>query len=207
IGARGNTFQNRLEFDLSLFYLKLSETIVDYTSERGTDLFRNAGRTDQKGLELGLNFLVMDKPYAMISRVNLRLNYAYHHFEFNDYVKSEEDYSGNQITGVAPQTVWAGVDIGSKIGFYGNLNYNYTDEIPLTDANDVFADSYHLVTSKLGFKKNFGKKVILDIFAGADNLLDERYSLGNDLNPFGGRYYQPAPERNYYGWLSVTYQY
>jgi len=207
IGARGNTFQNRLEFDLSLFYLKLSETIVDYTSERGTDLFRNAGSTDQKGLELGLNFLVMDKPYALISRVNLRLNYAYHHFEFNDYVKSEEDYSGNQITGVAPQTVWAGVDIGSKIGFYGNLNYNYTDEIPLTDANDVFADSYHLVTSKLGFKKNFGKKVILDIFAGADNLLDERYSLGNDLNPFGGRYYQPAPERNYYGWLSVTYQY
>src|SRR5690606_34614431 len=52
IGARGNTFQNRLEFDLSLFYLKLSETNVEYTSERGTDLFRNAGSTDQKGLEL-----------------------------------------------------------------------------------------------------------------------------------------------------------
>jgi iron complex outermembrane receptor protein len=30
-------------------------------------------------------------------------------------------------------------------------------------------------------------------------LLDEKYSLGNDLNAFGGRYFNAAPERNYFG--------
>jgi iron complex outermembrane recepter protein len=28
--------------------------------------------------------------------------------------------------------------------------------------------------------------------------LNETYSLGNDLNVFGGRFYQPSPTRNYY---------
>ncbi len=207
IGARGSTFGDKLGFDVSLFYLRLSETIVDYTSERGTDLFRNAGGTDQKGVEAGINFKPIQDPYATVSELNFRLNYAYHHFEFNDYVRSENDFSGNKVTGVAPHTLWAGVDVSTDVGLYANVNYNYTDKIPLNDANDVFADSYQLITAKIGFKKSFNDRFSFDVYAGGDNLLDETYSLGNDLNPFGGRYFQPAPERNYYGGLSVTYRY
>jgi iron complex outermembrane receptor protein len=33
---------------------------------------------------------------------------------------------------------------------------------------------------------------------GVDNLLDEQYSLGNDVNGFGGRYFNAAAGRNYY---------
>jgi iron complex outermembrane receptor protein len=36
------------------------------------------------------------------------------------------------------------------------------------------------------------------VFAGIDNALDETYSLGNDLNAIGGRYYNAASPRNYY---------
>ena len=43
-----------------------------------------------------------------------------------------------------------------------------------------------------------GKKVQLNIYAGGDNLLDEIYSLGNDINAAGGRYYNAAFARNYY---------
>jgi iron complex outermembrane receptor protein len=42
------------------------------------------------------------------------------------------------------------------------------------------------------------------VFAGIDNALDEKYSLGNDLNAFGGRYYNAAMPRNYYAGLSIT---
>ncbi len=207
IGFRGNTFSEKLTFDVSFFYLQLSETIVDYTSDRGTDLFRNAGSTDQKGVEAGLNYKLLNDPYATVSALNLRLNYAYHHFEFNDYVRNENDFSGNNVTGVAPHTFWLGIDLTTEAGIYGNLNYNFTDKIPLNDANEVFADSYQLVTAKLGFRKTISDSFIFDIYAGADNILDEKYSLGNDLNPFGGRYFQPAPERNYYAGLSLTYRY
>jgi len=43
----------------------------------------------------------------------------------------------------------------------------------------------------------------MNIFAGADNLLNQSYSLGNDLNAVGNRYYNPAPGRNYFGGISL----
>ncbi|MEQ9413093.1 MAG: hypothetical protein RIF39_04650 [Cyclobacteriaceae bacterium] len=41
----------------------------------------------------------------------------------------------------------------------------------------------------------------INFFAGGDNLLDKTYSLGNDLNAFGGRYFNAAAGRNYYAGL------
>ncbi len=37
-------------------------------------------------------------------------------------------------------------------------------------------------------------KCRMAVFAGADNLLNQSYSLGNDLNAVGNRYYNLAPE-------------
>jgi iron complex outermembrane receptor protein len=51
---------------------------------------------------------------------------------------------------------------------------------------------------KAEWKHVFGK-VQLGLFAGVDNLLNQKYSLGNDLNAFGNRYFNPAPTRNYFG--------
>jgi iron complex outermembrane receptor protein len=38
----------------------------------------------------------------------------------------------------------------------------------------------------------------LEFFGGVDNLLDRKYSLGNDLNAAAGRYYNTATGRNFY---------
>ncbi|WP_162276476.1 TonB-dependent receptor [Hymenobacter coccineus] len=43
----------------------------------------------------------------------------------------------------------------------------------------------------------------VNLFAGLDNAFDRRYSLGNDLNAFGNRFFQPAPGRSYYGGAQV----
>jgi iron complex outermembrane receptor protein len=36
----------------------------------------------------------------------------------------------------------------------------------------------------------------MEFYALVDNLTNVKYSLGNDLNAFGGRYYNPSPSRN-----------
>jgi iron complex outermembrane receptor protein len=41
------------------------------------------------------------------------------------------------------------------------------------------------------------------VFVGANNLLNEIYSLGNDINAAGGRYFNAAPALNYYAGLSL----
>jgi iron complex outermembrane receptor protein len=45
----------------------------------------------------------------------------------------------------------------------------------------------------------------VNIFAGADNLLDEKYSLGNDINAAGNRFYNAAPRRNFYVGVAVQW--
>ena len=88
-----------------------------------------------------------------------------------------------------------------------NFTHQFTDEIPLNDANTVYQDAYNLVNTRLGIIQNLGKRTVIELYAGVDNLLNESYSLGNDLNPFGGRFYQPAPTRNYYGGLKASFRY
>jgi iron complex outermembrane receptor protein len=46
---------------------------------------------------------------------------------------------------------------------------------------------------------------IVEPFAGVGNLLDEDYMSNIRLNAAFGRYYEPAPERNGYAGVSVTY--
>jgi iron complex outermembrane recepter protein len=43
------------------------------------------------------------------------------------------------------------------------------------------------------------------LYAGADNLLDEKYSLGNDINAAGNRFFNAAPTINYYLGVKVAY--
>jgi len=62
----------------------------------------------------------------------------------------------------------------------------------------VFAKSYTLLGSRLGYKSSFIAGMPINFFVGGDNLLDQAYSLGNDLNAFGGRYFNAAAGRNYY---------
>ena len=208
VGARGTFADARFTYDLTTFYFKLEETIVQQQSDRNsTVIFRNAGATDQYGIELATNWAVIRRPANFLQQLDWSLSYTYHHFEFVNYVKDGNDYSGNRLTGVAPHTVVSTVNANTEPGFYGNLSYNFTDEIPLNDANTVYSNPYHLIQTKVGFKKEFIENWTFDFFVGIDNLLDEKYSLGNDLNAFGDRYYQPAAPRNWFGGMKVNVEF
>ena len=56
-------------------------------------------------------------------------------------------------------------------------------------------------------RKILSKKISADVFAGADNLFNVRYSLGNDINATNGRFYNAAAGINYYGGVSLKYTY
>jgi iron complex outermembrane receptor protein len=148
---------------------------------------------------------VVQNPANFLQRLDWGLSYTYHDFQFKNYVNDGNDYSGNELTGVAPHTIVSTLNARTAPGLYGNLSYNFTDEIPLNDANTVYSNAYHLVQTKIGYKREVAKSWTLDFFIGIDNLLDEKYSLGNDLNAFGDRFYQPAAPRNWFGGVKVTY--
>lgn len=200
-GLRGNLLNHRLLFDAAFFLFKLDETIVIQRDEDGAEYFVNAGKTDQRGIEARLSWnQVMEG--RTFSRFNAWVSYAYSHFRFTDYVQDGVPYSGNRLTGVAPTVTTLGLD-ATVWKFYANATVGYVDAIPLNDANTEYADEYVLVGGRVGIKTRIGKSLPLEIFAGIDNALDQKYSLGNDLNAIGGRYYNAAPERNYFAGLTL----
>jgi iron complex outermembrane receptor protein len=206
-GVRGNSPDEKLYYDVTAFWMQQSQTIVSKTTEFGSVVFENAGSTSQLGLEMLIGYNFINNPQRSISLLKLQTAFTHHNFTFQDYVKrsggENVDYSGNKLTGTAPNISVTTFDLATRIGYFFNLTYNFTDEIPLNDGNTVFADSYQLVTIKTGWEFYVKQKHHLEVSFGIDNLLNEKYSLGNDLNAFGQRYFNPSPERNYFGSLKL----
>ncbi len=44
-------------------------------------------------------------------------------------------------------------------------------------------------------------------FIGINNLFDESYNSDIRINAFGGRYYEPAPDRNLYAGIELRYDF
>jgi len=106
----------------------------------------------------------------------------------------QNDYTGHYIPGVAKQQLNAGIDVNNATGQTFAITYQYSDPIWLNDANSAKASPYQLIGARMGSR--IGRKWYA--FGGTDNLLNVTYSLGNDINAAGNRYYNAAAGRNYY---------
>ena len=202
-GLRGTIFKN-LYIDINAFVFSLKNTIVQRRDAGGGELFINAGKTKQRGIETQVSHPLFASA-SLINRSNFWFSHTYHDFEYKDFKQLNLDFSGNKLPGVAPHVISTGIDILLNNGLLGTLSYYYSDKIPLSDATDVYANSYHLIGAKIGYQKWFNSKWRIKIVAGAENVLDEKYSLGNDINGFGGRYYNVAAGRNYF--VSINFQF
>ena len=134
----------------------------------------------------------------------MRISYTHYKFTYDEFRQVNNDFSGKTIPSVSPNTIAAELSIFSKPGLYLNATYYYCDKIYLNDANTEHAASYNLLGARLGWKKKIFQKNIFDIFTGFDNLLNEKYSLGNDINASGGRFYNAAPGLNFN--IGITFQ-
>ncbi len=202
-GARGTLLQNKLQFDINTFYFRLKNMIVQRIDTAGVFYYVNAGATKQQGIEANVIYDVINKPMQFVSNLKTWISYTKHNFHYKDFTQLKTDFSGNRLPGVAPQTIVAGMDIVSKKGWYSNLTYTYTDAIHLNDANTDKAGSYNLLGLRGGCKNIAISKLRLEIFAGVENIFNTRYSLGYDINAAAGRYYNAAPQRNYYAGVSM----
>ncbi len=197
-GIKGTLLQNKIFFDISSFFFDLKNTIVQRIDTNGIYYYVNAGSAKQKGIEMYASYRFVDAPRQFINSAKVWTSYALHDFHYGSFKQVNDDFSKNKLPGAAPNVVVAGLDVTSKGGWYLNATYNYTDEIALNDANSAYASSYQLLGARVGYKKDIKKRVGAEIFAGADNLFNTKYSLGNDINAAAGRYYNVAPGRNFY---------
>ncbi len=204
-GIKSSLLRSRVNFDISLFSFDLKNAIVRRTNAAGAEYFVNAGGTDQKGLELFAEAYLINRADGWLRQSRIWTSTTFFNFHFAEYKVNNADYSGNELTGVPSKTILAGADFIFAKGIYWNTTFNYTSSLPLNDMNDMYADDYRLWQSRVGIRLKWSEHFNMDIFAGIDNAADELYSLGNDINAFGRRYFNPAADRNYYGGIRVIF--
>lgn len=193
------TIARTINVHVAIYDFRLTNTIVLQRDSSGADYFVNAGQTVQRGIELDANWT---KNFtSFIQSLSVNVSTAYNDYRFGQYVNDGIDYSGNQVTGVSPFIVALGLDLKSRSGLYLRITGNFVDRLPLNDANTDYASDYVLLGARAGYRVS--NKIPIDLYFGIDNILDQRYSLGNDLNAAGKRYYNAAAPLNFYGGLNA----
>jgi iron complex outermembrane receptor protein len=204
IGFKGQIPRGSLRYNVNLYEFDLKETIVIQRTPDNADFFINAGSTRQRGAEVSVTWAPNLSTTGIVTAFALQGNYTANHFYFEKYVNNEVDYSGNRLTGVAPNVAAFGMDVQLINKFYANITTNYVDKIPLNDGNSVYAPEYYIFGARIGYKTPQPATYPVEVFAGADNLFDRKYSLGNDLNAAGGRFFNAASGRNFYVGLKIN---
>ncbi|WP_107685470.1 TonB-dependent receptor [Niastella koreensis] len=207
VGLKSSWLQQRLYVEVNAFYYELRNAIVQRRDSSGADYFTNAGSTRQRGIESQLSYQLLPYKNRFINNARIWASHTYNNFRYQDFKVVATDYSGNKLPGVPKHTVAAGLDVSTRPGWYINLTWYYNDVLALNDANTDMASSYNLAGGRTGWRTGLSKTIMMDVFAGVDNLFDMTYSLGNDINVTGGRYYNAAPGRNYFGGVSFQYRF
>lgn len=207
VGARSNFFDNRLLFNLSLYRLDIKNLLVSRRTAADQFIGINAGRTRHDGLESELmyNWVKNDK-LSISSFTNVTIN----NFEFKEFIDGENDFSGNDLTGVPTSVFNTGIDFRFAFGLYGNINYQYVGSMPITDANTLYSDDYELTNFKIGYLFQLLKEIEVNAFFGVNNLFDEKYASQILINAtsFGGnapRYFYPGNPINYFTGINFNY--
>jgi iron complex outermembrane receptor protein len=197
-------FKKKVRMELTGFYFKLNNALVQRRDSSGADFFVNAGDVRQKGLELSADYAQAFTKGA-VEQYRFNLAYTYQHFRYGFFVRTSTDFSGKTVPSVPTHALSVLSDIRLRNGIYSNITYYMASSIFLNDANTFSAPAYHVLGWRLGVKRNFFSKYSFNIYAGADNLLDEQYSLGNDINAAANRYFNAAPRRNYYVGIALQW--
>jgi iron complex outermembrane recepter protein len=203
-GVRYRNLSRRIRGDFTVYYFKLEDAIVRRTAGDDTEFFINAGSTLQPGAELEVQYkLIPLKTSGLIRYTELRVSLSYTDYEFNTYQTDNDDYSGNRITGVPKQTATSSMEISIPFGLSFFLQHQFISSFPLDDGNTSFSEDVNVFDVSISWKKKL-KSGVLEIYLGVQNIFEEDYSLGYDLNAAGKRNYNPAPLRALLGGVKVS---
>lgn len=207
IGTKWSLLKARLWFNLAIFRMNISDLLV--ADRVGEDQFigRNAGETRHQGLELDMNY-----SWYLGSDFKLSpfISYTLSDHSFIKFIDGDDDFSGNELTGVPRHRINAGIRLEKGRLFYWNTTYQYVGEIPLTDANSLYSEAFGIVNTRMGFTRAVSSRFSLGIDLGINNIFNEAYAQSVLINAvgFGGsepRYFYPGQNRNYYGGLHLRY--
>jgi iron complex outermembrane receptor protein len=218
IGTKGNLLSEKLSYELALFYTKFSNkmTAVAVPNNAGTatlySYMVNGGSQKHKGLEFLVKYTIYESATGFFKKIRPFGNLSYSDFVYDNFriqksATVTEDYSGKAVAGVPKFAANAGIDLAMKYGLYANLAYSYKGTVSISSDGTNRAHSYMILNSKVGINRSLSKHINLDAYFGVNNITGAQYYYMIFVNQLPDAYL-PAPEKaNYYGGISLKYNF
>ena len=202
LGTRGE-IGTGWHYSLSVFSTGIRDAIIQAREQDGRAFFQNAGRVRNRGLEAGLG--AQPAPW-------LRLQGAYTlaDYEFTEYRIPNgavtDTLDGKRLAGVpkhffrATATITAGALVLEADQMTAGEMYG-------DDRNTLKVDGWGAGVTSLRVSASLTRGTMrLEPFGAVNNLFDRRYVGSVNINGFGGRVLEPAPGRNAYLGLEISWK-
>ncbi|WP_347076011.1 TonB-dependent receptor PqqU [Klebsiella pneumoniae] len=186
-------------FTAVLFQTNTDNEIVVDSSSGGRTSYKNAGKTRRQGMELGL-----DQQFGESWR--LKAAWTWLDATYRTNVCDDASCNGNRIPGIARNMGYASFGYQPEQGWYAGSDIRYMSDIMANDENTAKAPSWTVVGLTTGYKWSYGR-MDMDLFGRIDNLFDREYVGSVIVNESNGRYYEPAPGRNYGIGLNLAWRF
>jgi len=190
LGWKGLWAKNRME--ANVFFIKSTNEILPYELEAfpGRAFYRNAGATQRWGVEVFGSYQ-WEKLELQAS-----MTQAQYRFAENGTLKD------TTLPGIPNSQFFLQLGYTSLENWQFQLTGEHIGSLYADTANAVQIEAFQKVRLQGGKTTALGD-LELNLFAGINNLFDVRYFDNIRLNAFGGRYYEPAPGRNFFVGLSL----
>lgn len=191
-GLKGSILDNRLNYDLSIYYYDWTHFQTTRLDEREGSVGKiyiadDAGKAHSFGVEAGLR-------YAPTRYISVFGNYSYIDGKFNDKDENgvEQEYAGNRFRLTPMNTFSVGLDVNIPVNksaqVYVRPSYSYKSRVYFEDNNDpaLTQEGYGLANFNAGIRFQ-PKNVYYEISAFGKNVFNEKYIVdagnsGNQIN-------------------------
>ena len=196
----------------ALFRITTRDEIVANASSGGRSDFRNASRTQRDGVELAARSTLPLGFEAYLAYTHLNACFS---APYTGGTPPVTIPTGARLPGV-PQAVlygelvWRHQASGLAGGFHTAIEYRASSKVTVNDANSDAAAGYGIAGVRAGFAQTAGRGPNawrFTEFARIDNLGNRRYAGSVIVGEANGRFFEPAPARNFLTGINAQYSF
>ncbi len=193
--------RQRFYYESALFQIDLKDELIPFelATSPGRTFYSNAGRSTRTGVETALT-------WTSNTGFVVDASLTWSDFTFDEFVDDNgNDFSGSHLPGLPELFGYLGLKYQSENGFQATFETSYSGDLFANNANSIKVPSYVVSGLRASYQFESGNW-LFQPYGGINNLFNESYNSNIRINAFGGRYFEPAPERNYYAGIVIRFQ-
>ncbi len=192
VGLKSEFWNNRLRINGAIFSMDYEDLQVEFTNDQCLcNIVSNASDAKIQGMEIEASLAATDS-------LLIWFNGSFLDTEYENYVISTGDFSGNQLQRTPDNQISTGFEYTASLGDWGDalkfrLSYTWQDEMPWAHTSVSFEDDYGLLDGRIGLSpENQNWTIAL----WGRNLADEE-ARANVIEFLGGDVSLYNPPRTY----------